>query len=119
MKNKKQSSILHNTITVLFLLIFQQSASAVGRFVANIVTHDQRVEYGIFTWISIHHIVQMLFAILVIVILAKTLKLDFRFSFGDKKVGMGHVADLTIAVLVFAVIWHIVVHLFGNARLSA
>jgi len=114
--DKKQNGVFYNVIVILSLLIFQQSASAVGRFVANIFTHDQRAEYGIFTWISIHHITQMLLAIIVIVILAKVLKLDFGFSLGDRKVGMEHVVNLTIVVLVYALIWRIVVHLRGNVN---
>jgi len=80
-------------------------------------TYDKRAEYGIFAWVSIHHIVQMLLALIVIVIAAKLLKLDFGFGVGDRKIGMKHVADFTVIALVFAVVWHVVAHLQGTVRM--
>jgi len=117
MENKKHNTIFHNIATVLLLLIFQQSASAAGRFVANRFTYDKIDEYGIFAWISVHHIIQLLLAIIAIVIIAKVLKLNFEFGFGDRKIGMTHVANLTVVVLVYAFIWHLVAHLLGNVRM--
>lgn len=114
MENKKRNGIFHNITIVLLLLLFLQLAPAVGRFIASIFTYDKRVEYGIFTWISIHHIVQMILAIIVIVIIAKVFRLNFGFGLGDIKIGMTHVANFTIVVLVYSLIRHVVIHLLGN-----
>ena len=113
MENKKRNGIFQ-TATVLLLLFFQQSASAAGRFVANRFTYDRIDEYGLFAWISVHHIVQMLLALIVIVIILKVLKLDFGFGFGDKKAGMEHLGNFTVVALIFALIWHLSAHALGN-----
>ena len=110
----KKHGIFHNVVTVLFLLFFQQLASATGRFVANKFTYDKIDEHGLFAWISVHHVVQMLLVILVIIIIAKVFKLDFGFGLGDRKLGMEHVANLTMVALVFALIWHLGAHVLGN-----
>ena len=117
MENKIQNGIIHNTATILLLLLFQQLAMAVGRFIANRFTHDRIDEYGLFAWISVHHIVQMLLAILAIVMIAKVLNLEFGFGFGDRKTGIEHVANFTVVVLVYALIWRFVVHALGNASI--
>ena len=117
MENKKQNGIHHNITIVLLLLLFQQSASAAGRFVANRFTYDNIDEYGRFAWASVHHIVQMLLAIIVIAIIVKVLKLDFRFGFGDKKIGLEFVVDITKAAFVFALIWHLGAQILGNVSM--
>ena len=117
MEDKKQHGIFHNVVTVLFLLLFQQLASATGRFIANKFTYDKIDEHGLFAWISVHHIVQMLLAIVVIVIIAKVFKLDFGFGLGDRKLGMEHVASFTVVAFVFALVWHLGAHVLDNVRM--
>jgi len=116
MKNKKRNGIFYIAI-VLLLLLFQQSASGLGRFIANRFTYNRIDEYGLFAWASVHHVVQMLCAVIAIVILAKVLKLDFGFGLGDKKAGIGFVADITKAALVFAIIWHLGAQILGNVSM--
>jgi len=117
MEDEKRSSIFHAIAAVLFLLLFQQAASGLGRFVADRFTYDSIDVYGRFAWASVHHIVQMLCAIIVIVLIAKVWKLDFGFGLGDKKAGMEFVADITKAALVFALIWHLGAQLLGNVSM--
>jgi len=54
-------------------IVFQQSVSAVGHFVANRFTYDRVDEYDLSPWISVHHIVQMLLVIIAIVIIEITI----------------------------------------------
>ena len=56
---------------ILFIFVFQQFASGAGRLVASLCTYDRIDPYDIFAWISIHHIVQMIIALMAIGILAK------------------------------------------------
>ena len=118
MENKKQNGIFHNIVTVVFLLLFQQFASTAGRFVANKFTYNKIDEYGLFAWVSVHHIVQMLLAIVLIVIIAEVLKLDFGFTFGDRKAGMEHVANITVVAIIFALCWHLGTQFFGSVSAS-
>jgi len=114
MENKKRNSLLHTTAIVLLLLLFQQAASGLGRFIADRFTYDNIDAYDRFAWVSVHHIIQMLCAIIVIVIAAKALKLDFGFRLGDKKAGIGFVIDITKAALIFALLWHLGTQMLGN-----
>ena len=114
MEDEKRNSIFHNITTVLLLFLFLKLAPAAGRFVANQFIFDTIDEYGRFAWISIHHIVQMLLALLVIAITAKTLKLDFGFGLGDKKTGVEFVKNFTVTAFVFALIWHLSAQILGN-----
>jgi len=113
METQKRNGMFRTAAIVLFLMLFQQSASGLGRFVADRFTFNAIDGYGLFAWISVHHVVQMLCAIIAIVIIAKVLKLDFGFCLGDRKAGMEHVANFTIAAVVFALIWH----LLSNVRM--
>ena len=114
----KQWRVVHNICVVVSLLFFVQLAPAAGRFVTGIFTYDKRIEHGDFTWISIHHIVQMLLAIAAIVIIAKVFRLHFGFGVGDKQTGLTHVANFTIVALVYALIWRIVMQVLFHANIS-
>jgi len=113
-EKRTRNGIFRNISIALFLLLFQQAASGLGRFIADRFTYDRIDAYGRFAWASVHHIIQMLCAIIVIVIAAKALKLDFGFRFGDKKAGIGFVLDITKAALLFALIWHLGAQMLGN-----
>ena len=114
MENEKRNGMFRTIVTVLLLLLFQQSASAAGRFIADRFTFDRIDAYGLFAWVSVHHVVQMLCAIILIIILAKVLKLDFGFGLGDRKTGVEFVANFAVAALAFALIWHLGAQALGN-----
>ena len=117
MEGEKRNSIFHNITTAVLLFLFLKLAPAAGRFVANQFIFDAIDEYGRFTWIAIHHIVQMLLALFVIAITAKALKLDFGFGLGDKKTGVEFVKNFTVVAIVFALIWHLGAQVLGNVSM--
>lgn len=96
--------------TILLLLIFQQLASKIGGAVANLFKYNSVDQYGIFAWISVHHIVQMCFALLVVVILSKIYKLDFGFRLGKKNIGFKYVAVFSIVIFIYALISYIIAY---------
>ena len=98
---------------IALLLIFQQFASKVGNLVAGCFDYTVIDEYGVFAYVSVHHIVQMLIALLAILILTKKYKIDFGFSTGDKKTGIKYLIVFTVAVLVFTIISY-GIRYFGN-----
>lgn len=98
---------------VALILIFQQFASKVGNLVAGCFDYKAIDEYGIFAHVSVHHIVQLLIALLAISILAKKLKIDFGFGLGNKKTGTKYVLWFTAAVFGFTAITY-AVRYFGN-----
>ncbi len=91
-------------VAIALLLIFQQFASKAGNLIANCFDYRAIDEYGIFAYISVHHIVQLFIALLAIMMLNKKYKIDFAFSWGDKKLGMKYLLVFTVAVLIFTII---------------
>ena len=104
MINCKRSQTCLSIVAITLLLIFQQFASKVGNLIANCFNYKAIDEYNIFAYISVHHIVQMLIALLAIIILNKKYKIDFGFSLGNKKLGMKYLLIFTVAVLIFTII---------------
>ncbi len=104
MINSKSNQTRLSIVAIALLLIFQQFASKVGHLIANCFDYKAIDEYGIFAYVSVHHIAQMLIALLAIIILNKKYKIDFGFSTGDKKVGMKYLLVFTVAIFVFTII---------------
>ena len=104
MINSKSNQTGLSILAIALLLIFQQFASKVGNLIANCFDYRAIDEYGIFAYVSVHHIVQMLIALLAIIILNKKYKIDFGFSLGNKKLGMKYLLIFTVAVLIFTII---------------
>ena len=103
-KQQKQSNRVKYTSNSL-TIIFQQFASKVGHLIASCFDYYRAIdEYGVFAYVSVHHIVQMLIALLAIIILNKKYKIDFGFSLGDKKLGIKYLLVFTVAVLIFTLI---------------
>ena len=95
-------------IMVLSIFVFQQIASGAGRFVASLFSYDAVDPYGLFAWVSVHHIVQMLIALLAIGILTKAKNLDFGFRLGDAKVGLDHTLNFSIIVLIYVTVFRVI-----------
>ncbi len=104
MINSKSNQTRLSITAITLILIFQQFASKVGNLIANCFDYKAIDEYGIFAYVSVHHIVQMLIALLAIIILNKKYKIDFGFSTGNKKLGKKYVLVFTVAVLIFTLI---------------
>jgi hypothetical protein len=86
----KNHSTIRTTILAVLLsvFLFQQAASKIGKYVANIFDYSLIDSYNVFAWISVHHIVQTLLALVPIIILSKIYNIDFGFRLGDKKTGI-------------------------------
>ncbi|MCL1964538.1 MAG: CPBP family intramembrane metalloprotease [Firmicutes bacterium] len=101
---QKQKGIFYNLVIVLLLLIFQQLASAVGRFVANAFTYNWIDQDGIFAWISVHHIVQMALALLAVGIIRKRLKVNFGFCFGNIRAGIKYTMIFSMVIFIYVLV---------------
>ena len=104
MKNDKSKKVWWGVALILLLFIFQQFASKIGGFVANIFTYNSLDEYGIFAWISVHHFVQMILALIVIVMFSKMWRIDFGFHIGRKNVGLKYVTVFSAVILIYVLI---------------
>ena len=71
MKNTKTRKIIYTFIAILFLFFIQIFASKSGGFIADLFDYTSIDKDGTFMYITIHHIVQMLVALLVIFVIKK------------------------------------------------
>jgi hypothetical protein len=69
------------------LFVFRIFAGKIGRTVADSFSYKKFDYNNVYAWISVHHIVQMLIALAIILVLSKLLKVDFGFKLGDIKEG--------------------------------
>ncbi|NLY96551.1 MAG: CPBP family intramembrane metalloprotease [Clostridiaceae bacterium] len=99
--NKKRAWIV---IAIFSVFLYQQFCSKIGTLVANVFDYNTIDKYNVFAWISIHHIVQTLFALVPIAILSKTYNMDFGFKSGNKKIGLKYVRIFTMAMLAYITI---------------
>ena len=101
---EKKKHLWFVRITVLLLFVFQQFAARTGGFVADLFTYDRIDPYNIFAWVSVHHIVQMIIALVAVAILAKAKNLDFGFRLGNVKVGLEHTLYFSIGVFIYVIV---------------
>lgn len=94
-------------ISVILLLIYQQTASKIGGEIANLFNYSTIDKSNIFMWISAHHIVQMLLALLAVLFLSKSFKLDFGFKIGDYKIGCKYIWIFTLIITGYTIINYI------------
>lgn len=95
-------------VIITFLLLFgiQLVSGKVGYFIAAMIPYRQMDIFDSFANISIHHVVQLLIAIIIILVLSKRLHLDFYFQLGDKKQGIISLAIFTVTFTVISLTQH-------------
>ncbi|POZ89764.1 hypothetical protein CN13_02310 [Petrotoga sp. HKA.pet.4.5] len=101
-------------ITILLVFLFQQACSKLGSLVANMFDYSTIDKNGVFAWISIHHIVQALLALVLIIIMSKTYNIDFGLKVGDKRTGLKYVKIFTLAMLAYIAIISAIRYLSGQ-----
>lgn len=104
-------------IVFVSLLLLQVLLGKAGHILANITPHQQIDPYGSFAGISIHHIGQMIIALIVILVLSKPLKTNFCFQLGDVKKGMKYLALFTAAFAIISLALH--VFMYVNKQLPS
>lgn len=85
MKMLKQAS------WIVLVSIVQLGAPRIGGLVADLFTYTRIDPDGAFAWISVHHVVQALIVLGIMVLLARTKNIDFGFGWGDPAVGFWYV----------------------------
>ena len=116
MKSRKTSKIWC-IIIVISIFVIQELASKFGGVIANIFNYSSIDKDSVFAWISVHHIVQLLVVVSIILILSKLLKLDFKFKIGDIKIGMKYVISFTLVMLIYILASYIIGYYFNKISL--
>lgn len=99
----------------LALLIVQQLSSLLGRVVADLFSYQAIDPHDLFARVSVHHIVQMLAALMMICVLAKSFQLDFGMHMGNRRKGFQSVALFTAILGGYIVVAYTITVLTGNA----
>jgi len=110
-KKLKHNRILCAIIVFVLLLVVQILLGKAGHFLTNIVSFQQIDPYDVFAGISIHHAIQMIIALIIIVMLSKLLKIDFYFKLGDVSKGTKYFALFTTAIALISVALHILMYI--------
>lgn len=103
---KKKYYILFLITIILFLI--QTFASKIGGLVADCFDYTMIDKNDVFMHISVHHIVQMIIALITIVIIGKIKKINFNLKPKVDKVGIHYTSVFTIVILIYIVITYII-----------
>ncbi|HBN82843.1 MAG TPA: hypothetical protein DDZ89_03270 [Clostridiales bacterium] len=80
------------------MLIIQESASYAGTFIGKLFPYRTIDPYNVFLRKYIHHIVQMFFALFLLVIIKKLTKKPIGFTWSNQKTGLSYVTYYTILI---------------------
>lgn len=106
MKILKCNRAVFGIIAFILLLVMQILLGKAGHLVAGLIPYQQIDPFDSFAEISIHHTVELLIALALILVLSKLLTLGFYFQLGDKKKGIKYLTVFTAAFAVITVAQH-------------
>ena len=108
MINSKIKRIFKISSIIILLFIIQTFASKIGGYIAKLFDYTIIDSNNTFMNISVHHIVQMLIALLVIFIIHKTRKLNFNLKPKFSKTGILYTAIFSFVILIYVLISYII-----------
>ncbi|MBN1536865.1 MAG: CPBP family intramembrane metalloprotease [Anaerolineales bacterium] len=108
MKKLTHHRIIYSIIVFGLLLFLQIILGKAGHFFTNMVPYQQIDPYDIFARISIHHAIELIIALVIILALSKLLKLDFYFQFGDVRKGVKYSVLFIAVSIVISIALHII-----------
>ncbi len=114
MKSIKTKKLINIVFTILSLFAVQTFASKFGSIIADLFNYTAIDNNGVFMNISVHHIVQMLVALMIIFIISRKNKLEFHLKPKVDKQGIIHTAIFAGVILIYVLISHIVGYSLGT-----
>ena len=108
MINSKIKRIFKISSIIILLFIIQTFASKIGGYIAKLFDYTIIDSDNTFMNISVHHIVQMLIVLLVILIIHKTRKLNFTLKPKFSKTGILYTAIFSFVILIYVLISYII-----------
>ena len=109
MQNKtKKRKIIYVFLATMILFVVQSFASKFGELITDLFNYTMIDKDGIFMRVSVHHIVQMIIALLIIFIIKKTKKLNFHLKPKVDKIGILYTSIFTIVILIYVFISYII-----------
>ena len=104
--------IIGIVFSVLGIFVFQQFASKVGALGADSLDYRSIDPYGAFMANCVHHVIQALIALVLILLLAKLLRIDFGFRAGEVRLGLKLVGIMSAVLFVYMIISYVVGYAF-------
>jgi uncharacterized protein len=111
-KMKYYSKIFMALLLMLVLLI----APRIGSIVAGLFNYASIDPDGAFMWISVHHIVQALVIVPVMLILSSTFKITFNLGFGDRSIGIKYLKRFVLVFSVYTIIAFLITYISGGLQ---
>jgi membrane protease YdiL (CAAX protease family) len=102
----ERNRTLFGILAFILLLLVQIFLGKAGHFIADLIPYQPIDPFDSFAEISIHHAVELLIAMSIILVLSKQLNLDFYFQLGDKNKGIKYLSIFTTAFVVISVVQH-------------
>lgn len=107
-KEKANNSIWFGIIAVILIFVFQQIASKVGSFVSDLFDYSFVDQDNLFLRISVHHIIQMLLAMILIFIFSRKKELDFGLKPKQNKIGVKYLIIFSAVIMVYVIVSYLV-----------
>ncbi|MFU8787289.1 MAG: lysostaphin resistance A-like protein [Candidatus Izemoplasmataceae bacterium] len=95
---------LLKTLIIMLALLMPLIASWFGRLFADLFSYNTMDPDGVFAWLYVHHILQMIVIILIILVIKKFTTLTFGFTSGNKEVGLAFVKKFTLYFFLYNVV---------------
>jgi uncharacterized protein len=101
-------------IAALLLALILLIAPRIGGFVADLFNYATIDPDGAFMWISVHHIVQALVILPVMLIVSRIFKIKFNLGLGDKLEGMKYLKRFILVFSVYTLIAYLITIVGGG-----
>jgi uncharacterized protein len=111
------SKALLKGIWILLLTIVLLGVPRLAGLIADLFNYQAIDPDGSYAWLSMHHIVQALIFMIMIIIISRFKPLDLGFSWGNKDVGRKYVLVFTLIFTAGSLVNHILVILSGSFQL--
>ncbi|HOI63801.1 MAG TPA: CPBP family intramembrane metalloprotease [Mesotoga sp.] len=111
MENLKLNRTLFAIGMFVVVFVTQVFLGRIGHYIASVISYGKIDPYDAFAGISIHHIVQMVLALIIITVLGKLLKIDFYLKPGDVARGKKYLITFTSIFALIAVALHVFMYI--------
>lgn len=100
----KLNKLLGQVLWVLLITAVLLGVPRLGGMVADLFDYSTIDPDGAFMWLTVHHIVQALIILVLMVILSSVINIRFGFGWGDRKVGLLYVRIFLIVYGVYSLV---------------
>jgi uncharacterized protein len=101
-------------VVLLLLSLVLLIAPRIGSLVADLFNYSAIDPDGAFMWISVHHIVQALVIMPILLILSSLFNIKFHLALGDRTVGIKYLKKFILVFSVYTIIAFVITILSGS-----